>query len=336
MGMANRDIVVIGASAGGIEALKELVGGLPADLPAAIFIVQHTSPDPPSSLATVLGRRGPMPSETASDCREIAQGRIFVAPSDHHLMIDRSHMYLTQGPRENRSRPAVDPLFRSAAVVHGPHVIGVILSGMLDDGTSGLLAIKRCGGIAVVQDPADAVFDGMPQNALDTVEVDHCVPAREMGKLLVRLAAQEPGSAVAPPLDLLTEVEVSRTALGGTERLQEIGDLVPFTCADCGGPLWKMREKGIARFRCREGHSYTAKALIAAQSEDLERSLWAAVQSLDERTRMLERLVKYDEAKGRKRSVNTFLARAKEAREHADRLRNLLLNVNASAETPKP
>lgn len=171
--MANRDIVTIGASAGGVEALMRLVGGLPGDLPASIFIVQHVSPETPSLMVDLLSRSGILDVEKAGDRKEFRPGKIYVAPPDHHLMIDRSFMYLTKGPRENRVRPALDPLFRSAAVVHGPHVIGVILTGSLDDGTSGLGAVKRCGGVVVVQDPDDAQFADMPRNAAENVDVNH-------------------------------------------------------------------------------------------------------------------------------------------------------------------
>ncbi len=326
--MANRDIVVVGASAGGLETLTELVAALPADLPASVFIVQHTAPHPPSMLAEVLDRHSTLPTETAGDRQPIQKGHIYIAPSDYHLLVDRSYTYITRGPRENRTRPAIDPLFRSAAVVHGPHVIGVILSGTLDDGTSGLVAVKRCGGVAVVQDPADAAYPDMPQNALDVVQVDHCVAISEMGGLLVELTAQEPGSPSPPPIELLGEVEIARSASGGSERLNELGDLAPFTCAECGGPLWKIHDRDVTRFRCREGHAYTAKTLAAEQSVATERSLWVAVQTLDERTRMLERLAREDRTKGRQNSANTFLARAAESKEHADQLRNLLLTIN--------
>ncbi|MGE5293566.1 MAG: chemotaxis protein CheB [Solirubrobacterales bacterium] len=190
--MANRDIITIGASAGGVEALMALAGELPADLPASVFVVQHLAPDYPSAMAELLAHSGPLAAEIAADRTEFRPSRIYVAPPDKHLMIDRSYAYLTRGPRENLARPSIDPLFRSAAVVHGPHVIGVILSGALDDGTSGLGAIKRCGGMAVVQDPDDAKFPDMPRSAADHVDVDYTVPLSQMGELLVRLASSAP------------------------------------------------------------------------------------------------------------------------------------------------
>jgi len=326
--MANHDIITIGASAGGVEALIKLVAGLPADLPASVFIVQHMAAESRGELAEVLGYRGVLPVETATDRREIERSHVYVAPPDHHLMIDRSYMYVNHGPRENLTRPAVDPLFRSAAVVHGPHVIGVILSGTLDDGASGLLAIKRCGGLAVVQDPEDALYPDMPRSALDVVGVDACLALGDLPPLLTRLAQEPPGSPKAPPETLLAEVEMSRTESGNIGRLNEIGELVPLTCAECGGPLWQIKDDKTTRFRCRVGHAYTAKCLATEISDRVERSLWVAVQMMDERTRTLERLAATEQGKDRKRSSASFHDKAAENREHAERLRQLLLSIN--------
>ena len=327
--MANRDIMTIGASAGGVETLMKLVAGLPEDLPASIFIVQHLSPEAPSARAEILASRGPLRVQTAEDRREFERGAIYVAPPDRHLMIDRSYMYLTRGPHENHTRPAVDPLFRSAAVVHGPHVVGVVLSGTLDAGTSGLSAIKRCGGVAIAQDPEDALYPDMPQNAIDANEdMDYTVDLSKMPALLARLAAEPPGPPVMPPPMLMTEVEISLMGHGGVSRLEEIGDLMPITCAECGGPLWAIRGDKVARFRCKEGHSYTAKALAFGLSETVERSLWVAIQTMDERRRMLEHLATYEHEKGRESSAKSFAERAQEANDHASHLRQLLLAVN--------
>jgi two-component system chemotaxis response regulator CheB len=326
--MANRDIITIGASAGGVEPLITLVGALPADLPASIFVVLHLAPEEPSVLAELMGRRAALSVETATDRLEFQPGRVYVAPPDRHLMIDRSYAYLTRGPRENLSRPAVDPLFRSAAVVHGPHVVAVILSGSLDDGTSGLGAVKRCGGVAVVQDPDDAQVPDMPRSAAEHVEVDFCVPLAEMAELLVRLAGDAPGDPVPPSPGLLMEVEMARAGGGPSEQLDDIGDLAALTCEACGGPLWEIRNEKVLRFRCREGHSYTAKTLLQEQKDGIEQSLWAAVQMMDERVRVLERLVAYDKGKGRKTTLSGFQARARETKKHADSLRQFLLTLN--------
>ncbi len=326
--MANHDIITIGASAGGVEALIKLVAGLPGDLPASIFVVQHSAPESRGELAEVLGYRGALPVELAADRRAIELSHIYVAPPDYHMMIDRSYMYITHGPRENMTRPAVDPLFRSAAVVHGPHVIGVILSGTLDDGAAGLLAIKRCGGLAVVQDPEDALYPDMPRSAMEIVDVDASIALGDLPPLLARLAHEPPGPPKPPSYELLSEVEMSRTESGNIGKLNEIGELVPLTCSECGGPLWQIKDDKITRFRCRTGHSYTAKALASEISDAVERSLWVAVQMMDERVRTLERLATTEEEKERRRSAGGFRDRAAETREHTERLRQLLLSLN--------
>jgi two-component system chemotaxis response regulator CheB len=326
--MANRDIITIGASAGGVEALIKLVTGLPGDLPASVFVVQHTAPESRGELAQVLGYRGTMPVELAADRRQIELSHVYVAPPDFHLLIDRSYMYITHGPRENMTRPAVDPLFRSAAVVHGPHVIGVILSGTLDDGAAGLLAIKRCGGLAIVQDPEDALYPDMPRNALEIVDVDASMALGDLPALLARLAQEPPGPPKQPPYELLAEVEMSRTESGNIGKLNEIGELAPLTCAECGGPLWQIKDDKITRYRCRTGHSYTAKALAAAISDEVERSLWVAVQMMDERVRTLEHLATTESEKERRRSAGSFRDKAAETRAHTERLRQLLLSIN--------
>ncbi len=326
--MANRDIITIGASAGGVEALMSLMRGLPGNLPASVFVVQHLAPDLPTAMAELLTRNGTMPALLATDHFEFQKAHAYVAPPDQHLMIDRSFIYLTRGPRENRSRPSIDPLFRSAAVVHGPHVIGVILSGALDDGTSGLGAIKRCGGMTVVQDPDDAQVPDMPKSAIENVDVDHVVPLAEMGSLLVRLTSDPPGPPATPTPELLMEVEMARVGGGSTEVLDEIGELSALTCEACGGPLWQIRHESILRYRCREGHSYTAKSLLLEQKEGLEESLWAAVQTMDERVRVLNQLVEYDRQKGRTHDITSLRARAQETKKYADRLRQFLLALN--------
>jgi two-component system, chemotaxis family, protein-glutamate methylesterase/glutaminase len=236
--MDNHNIIVIGASMGGLEALRALVKQLPPDLPAAVFIVLHITPSAPSLLAPILDRDSALPVTSAQDGEAIESGRIYVAPPDHHLLLKPGQVRLTRGPRENRTRPAIDPLFRSAAVAYGPHVIGVVLTGYLDDGASGLLAIKRCNGVAIVQDPEDAAYPSMPLNAIEMVPVDYRLPIAEMGRILTELVQLPPKEVVPVPKDILVEAAISEGTESSMRTEEYLGALAPFACPDCCGSLW--------------------------------------------------------------------------------------------------
>lgn len=265
--MPPRHIIVIGASAGGVESLTKLVRDLPSDIPAAVFVTIHFPPTGTSALARILKRVGLLTPVQATDHIQIEEGHIYVAPPDHHLLVFRDHMRLYRGPRENGNRPAIDPMFRSAALAYGARVIGVVLSGNLDDGTSGLLAIKRRGGIAVVQDPEDAMFSSMPQSAVDHVDVDYVVKLDRLPALLEELAKRPPiAGEIVPSDDARKETENSELDLARIEDAEEHpGVLAPFGCPDCGGTLWELREGNLVRFRCRVGHAWTSEALLASQ-----------------------------------------------------------------------
>lgn len=294
--MGTRNIIVIGASAGGFEALKILVKDLPADLQASVFIVWHISPDVTGILPQVLERAGRLPAKNAEDGEPIEPSRIYVAPPDHHLLIEDSRVRVTRGPKENRFRPAVDPLFRSAAYSHGSRVIGVILSGALDDGTSGLWTIKRHGGVAVVQDPLDAEIPSMPRNALREVEVDHVVPVSEMADLLVRLSREKAAESseeavVMQENDKQTEFEI-RTAAEDrvTGAVMKFGELTPFTCPDCHGVLFRLRDGDRPRFRCHTGHAFSSDGLLSTVTESIEESLWSAIRCIEESVMLLNHM----------------------------------------------
>src|SRR5262245_54520582 len=234
--MATHDIVVIGASAGGVEALRILARALPKDFPGSIFIVLHTSPEWPSALPAILSKQGPLSAITPEDRSKIERGVIYIAPSDHHMLLDRDGVRIVRGPKENRHRPAIDPLFRSAAWAFGPRVVGIVLSGILDDGSAGLWAIKSCGGVTVVQDPEDADFPQMPMNAMLHLEVDHSLPVAKLAPLLTKL--------VREPVDDMREHEIPanlkiETEFTTMERdigdMGKLGDLSAFTCPTCRG-----------------------------------------------------------------------------------------------------
>src|SRR6185437_4468707 len=251
------DLIVIGASAGGVEALKRLLRGFRRDLPACILIVEHVGPT--SVLGSILDRAGPLPVRQAEGGERIAPGRAYVAAPGAHLLIHDGHLMLRRGPRENLSRPAIDPLFRSAAIVYGGRVVGVVLSGALNDGTAGLRAIKRCGGLAVIQDPADAAVPDMPASARRHVDIDHVAPAAEMAALLTRLAAEPAAPTPEIPMDIRLEAAIAAQELSGMKTEDELGTLAPFSCPECHGTLWEIADDPVLRYRCHVGHVLTAE-----------------------------------------------------------------------------
>ncbi|HET7570845.1 MAG TPA: chemotaxis protein CheB [Gammaproteobacteria bacterium] len=273
--MSGKTIIVVGASAGGLTALRTLVAGMPADLAAPVCIVLHIGRHK-SELAAILGRVGPLPVAEAEDGARLADGHIYVAPSDRHLLIADDHIHLTRGPKENFARPAIDPLFRSAAEIYGAGAIGVILSGFLNDGTAGLYEIKRRGGTSVVQTPRDAEHPDMPQSALAHVEVDHCVPVADMPALLARLAAT--GTVE------ITEEVAPMTANETLERP------VALTCPDCGGALRREEIGTLTKYRCHIGHSYTAETMATGQFTEMERGIETALRCVRERMEMCRQM----------------------------------------------
>lgn len=262
--MATRDIIVIGASAGGIEALQKLCAALPRGLPTAFFVVLHVDPFAKSYLPQILNRTGPLKAIHAEDSAPIRQGHIYVAPPNRHLLIENGHIHLSRGPKENRHRPAINATFRSAALAYGSRVVGVVLSGALDDGTAGLWEIKRRGGIAIVQDPMEALFPDMPQSALNNVAVDYIQSVNELAPLLTRLVTEE---APVEEAREITHMAAKATRL---------------TCPDCRGSLEAFQQGDLVEFRCRVNHTYSAESVLSAHAEGVERSLWAAVVALEE------------------------------------------------------
>ncbi len=329
-----RDIVVVGASAGGVEALAEFASRLPAGLPAAVFVVLHMPAYGHSVLPDILNRRGPLPAAHPENGEAIQTGRIYVARPDYHLLIREGRILLTRGPAENNHRPAVDTLFRSAARAYGPRVTGVVLSGTLDDGTAGLQSIKLRGGMALVQDPKEAMFAGMPRSALENVAVDAVLPLAALAEMVVRLAgpsAAQEGLSVAPePMtpnlaatDLEEDVAVAEMHLDALEERAE-GKPSGFSCPDCHGVLWEISEGELIRFRCRVGHAFSPESLFAAQSSGLEEALWAALRALQESAALAERLHSRSSERGHVLSAQRFADQAHDARTRAATIHDVL------------
>ena len=319
-----RDIVVIGASAGGVDALKKLAAALPADYPGAVFIVMHISPEAHSELPAILSRVGVLPAVGATDEMPIQHGRIHVAPPDFHLLVERGLLRVVQGPRENRHRPAIDPLFRSAAWAYGPRAVGVVLTGNLDDGTAGLWAIKSCGGTTIVQEPTEADHPQMPMNALMHNRIDHRLPLEGIAALLTRLAqeAPDPFEPREPALTLEDEVQFAKLNRV-LHDMGELGRLSPFTCPSCRGALWELEEGEHLRYRCHTGHAYSQASLLVDQGVAVEEGLYTAMRAVHEKAAALRRLAERwpENMPGVKRD---YEQRASELDQSADVLRAML------------
>ncbi|GEO04845.1 protein-glutamate methylesterase [Adhaeribacter aerolatus] len=321
-----KDIIVIGSSAGGIKALVEFVKDLPPDFAASIFVAQHVAPYAESMLPYILSREGPLPAVHPQDGQGFNPGCIYVAPPDFHLLLEDGKILVKRGPKENRFRPSVDALFRSAAYVYGPRVIGVVLSGYLDDGTSGLWSIKRLGGTTIIQDPEDAAMPAMPTNVLEFVEVDHVVPIAALAALLSRLTTEpvthEP-KVTKEDLDRLEiELAIARRDNAFQMGIIEKGELTPFTCPDCHGALTKLVEGNLIRFRCHTGHAYTISALLAEVTEAVESAMFQAMRGLEETNMLLEQLGKQFEGIQKQEAAELFYEKAADMANQAHIIHN--------------
>jgi len=325
--MPAQDIIVIGGSAGGLEALATVLAGLPRNFPGAIFGVLHTSPQSGGTLPQILERNSSLPVKYPADGEAMQHGQVYVAPPDHHLTLDDGRMAVHRGPRENGFRPAIDPLFRSAAKAHGERVVGIVLSGAMDDGTFGLIAIKQAGGTALVQYPYEAAVPSMPLSAIQNVEVDHIVRTAEMPALLLQATESglkrsesnqaESGSVVADPTG--RDISLSGKAPDDFDQPPTI-----FTCPECGGSLWEAAEGGLTRLRCHTGHGFTLETLLAAQNGKLENALWSAVRVLMERAALHRQLAHRTAHRGMNSASERYLDRAHQEERHAELIRELL------------
>lgn len=327
MAKRTRDIIVIGASAGGVEALQGLVRTFPSKLPAVVFVTLHFPEHGKSALPRILARAGALPAVHAVDGDPVVHGRIYVAPPDHHLLLTTRGVRLVRGPKDNGNRPAVDPMFRSAALAFGPRVIGVVLSGNLDDGTAGLAAIKRRGGLAVVQDPEEALFPSMPLSALDNVAVDRVIRVNHFARTLQELMS-EPLPDVDPPVSHGDAMENDYAAgdLNAMENPeQHPGNVSPYSCPDCGGVLWELKDGEFTRFRCRVGHGWTGDALLAQQSETLDDALWTALRALEENAALSRQIAARHRGRGAERLAKRLDDQADAAQGRADVIRNALM-----------
>jgi two-component system chemotaxis response regulator CheB len=341
--MTVTDVVVVGASAGGVEALRALVGSLPPDLPSPVVVVLHISRHAPSALPAILNRSGPLPAVPAEHGAPLRDGVVHVAPADRHVLIADGHLHLSLGPTENGHRPAIDPLFRSAAAEFGPRAVGVVMSGTRDDGTAGLAAIAGRGGTALVQEPADALYPAMPTSALEHVPSAARYPADKLGTVLGELLREETRSGArsdpppAPDARLLAENSISAMAAAPDAAIRLSG-AVPsgLSCPSCDGVLFELPGEPAPRFRCRVGHAWSPGSLAAEQNTEAEDALWVALRAIEERAALLRRLADRAEQRDQLRSAQFHRRRAGEADEHAARVRALIISdVAGSIEGPE-
>jgi len=304
--MPERDTIVVGASAGGVDALKKLAAGLPKDLPASIFAILHLPPTGHSFLPELLSQAGPLPAVEPADRDPIERGHIYVARPDYHLLIADDHVHLTRSPKEGHHRPSINVTFRSAALCCGARVVGVVLSGALDDGTAGLWEIKARRGLAVVQDPNDALFPSMPQNAIQQVPVDFSVGVSEMPELLLRLTEGK---------------EMDDHARQRLERREGLG-YMGFTCPDCRGPLSETRRDPV-EFRCRVGHTFSTRMLVDGNASTRERKLYEAIVALEEGADIAEMAA--GQTGNSKR--DELIQKAQELRKQAESVREILREI---------
>lgn len=327
--MQRKEIIVIGTSSGGIDALKVLVASLPRDLKASIFVTLHVAPYSLGILPEILERAGPLPASNAKDWEQIETGHIYVAPPDHHLLIERTgHVRITRGPRENRFRPAVDPLFRSAAHAFGPRVVGVIMTGWLDDGAAGLWAVKERGGTAIVQHPDDAFAPAMPLNAIKHVEVDHIVPLKEIAPLIVRLTeapAREEGDYPVSE-EMETEVKIAREDNALESGIMKWGEPSIYACPECHGVLLQLKEGKNIRFRCHTGHAYSVDSLLAEFAEKTEESLWSAIRAIEEGVILMRSLAEHFSEQHKGTDAEELLRKARESQQRAELVRQAVMS----------
>ena len=331
--MTRKNIIVIGASAGGIDALKTIAAGLPGDLQASIFITLHVAPYSEGLLPEILSRAGPLPATNARDWEEFKSGHIYVAPPDCHLLFEKpNYLRLSHGPRENRFRPAIDPMFRSAAHTFGSRVIGVVLTGWLDDGAAGLWAIHKRGGTAVVQHPNGCYASAMPVNAIKHVEVEHILPLSEIAPALARLVRESvPTEEPSMPEEMEIEVKISKEGNALANGILKWGKPSIYSCPECHGVLLELQEGNLMRFRCHTGHAYSPDSLLAEFADKTEETLWSALRAIEESIILMKGLTQHSGEEHTPEDTQSLLNKVEEAQERADLVRKALFDRTAEA-----
>lgn len=330
---SERDIIVVAASAGGLRPLRVMLSQLPADLPAALLVVLHVPATGGRTLPRILDRSGPLPAANAVDGERIQPGRVYIAPPDRHMLIVKDAVRLSSGPRQNGVRPAADPLFRSAALYAGPRTIGVVLSGALDDASLGSATVEHHGGRVIIQDPDDADYESMPRNAIKATGDAIVVPAAQLAGQVIKLVTEEVDSpsADASYPDGELAAEISGLLSGTVETNTASRSYSGFTCPECGGPLYRANEGRAESYDCLVGHRWAPQVLVEEQSASVERALWLAVRSLEERGRLLTVMADAARERGHTVSVAHFTRGAEEAQQSAGVIREVASGMVAEA-----
>jgi len=322
-------IVTIGASAGGLNAISELVTQLPSNLNAAVLIVIHLSKAAIGDfLLERIRKNSKLPCQIGRHGDAIARGQIYIAAPDEHLLINDNKIIIGHGPPENRFRPSIDVLFRSAAASAGERVIGIVLTGLLNDGTAGMMAIKQCGGYCIVQDPNEAEYPSMPLSVLENMEADHCVSLKAMGDIIERITQKQIVKRGATPQNVIVESRLSELAATGLDGVSRLGKKTLLACPDCGGGLWVVKNGWVKHYRCHIGHSYSEQDLDVKQSEKIESTMWVAVRMMEERKLLINRLAKENNERGLRQLSQSYEEQGQHLEEHITRLKELIFGIN--------
>jgi two-component system chemotaxis response regulator CheB len=324
-----KNVIVIGASAGGFKAIIQLIEKIPDNIPAAIFVVMHLGKQSmPEIIVQHVGKITNFICSIPTDGDEIKAGHLYVAPKDSHMLVTRSAIHITKGPHENRWRPSIDVLFRSAAAAYDSRVIGIVLSGMMDDGTSGMSAIKRSGGVCIVQEPSEAEFPDMPRNVLNKVDVNYRVSINDISYILDDLFAKSEGPMYAIPEDIKIEAQIAQGMISSVNDLKKIGKQSDFTCPEYGGSLFAMHNDNTYRYRCFTGYTYNEKLLVETQAEALEESLWVCIRMLEERKGLLRKVADHEGEDGQTDNALQCLNISEDIVQHIERLKALLVTMS--------
>ena len=328
-------IIVIGASAGGLQAVTELMAQVTEEMNAAVFLVLHASSFAYGDIVVQrLQRNSVFTCKIAEHDEPIRTRHFYLAPPDHHLILKNGKMILGRGPVENRWRPSIDVLFRSAAVNYTTRVIGIIVTGLLEDGAAGMQTIKACGGTCIVQDPKEAEYPDMPQAVLRVVDVDYCTSLQRIAIILQEKTKNGVGKSANIPAQVLKEAEIAERVAIGIDVISDLGgERSAYSCPDCGGALWELKDGGMTRFRCHTGHMYSANDLQEVKRKELEKTFWVVLRILEERRNLLYKMAEEERSKGWERSALNKISRAEELETHIGRIKGILFE---STDDPDP